>query len=382
MLANELRELLVAAVTKAAAGRRVGVMLSGGMDSSSVLAALLAARGAKAQEIAAVTIDFDAPGSDRPHVAALERHYGLVVSRLKPADVPVGRALVIDRSPSRLTGDAWALGCALRAHDLGAQLLMTGTGGDDFFGADMGTSVIDALRHANVMGAWDAARARFPYRAPARYRARAIAKTFLRPYMPKAFRQLRAVRVLRATPEWAGPLLRKELERVQEESIEHEPARTRQQRFEEIVQSAAQSEFGAIARAQVDSIAPIPRSDPIYDEDLLQFLVGVRQEALFAGGDYRGLLREAMRGLLPESVRKRLDKSDFEPALADAVWPIERFAPLLRFSRLTRAGIIHDEPFQEYLAPLLRAPHASENGEAWLTFWSALSAEAFLQNWP
>ncbi len=377
-LADELRERLFAAVRRTAGTHRVGMMLSGGLDSSSLIAALLAVRGASPSDIQ-VTLDFDAPGSDQPHVRALEDHYGISVSRISPSQAPAREALILDCAPSRHHGDPWVMACARRAHEMGAELLMTGTGGDGFFGGDLGTAASMGLLQGDIRGAWDALRTRFPHRASARHRVRCLAAALLRPHVPQAIRRFRAAKIVRAIPDWVGPILRSELARAIEERTTRARSRDAQERFEDVTRNPADSEYGAEARAQTDSVTPIPRVDPLYDEDLVQFLTGVRQQALFADGSYRGLLRRAMKGFLPESVRTRVDKSDFEPALTDAVWPIEQFEPLLSFESLDHAGIVQADLFRRYLAPLFEAPSAPESAAQWVAFWPALATEAFLR---
>jgi asparagine synthase (glutamine-hydrolysing) len=379
-LALELRRRLIASVKRASGDRRVAVMLSGGLDSSSVLAALLASRGANSEEIVEVTLDFEAPGSDQPHVRAIEKHYGITVSRVRPAEAPTRETLILDAAPSRHHGDPWVVACARRAHELGAELLLTGTGGDQFFGGDLGMAAASGLSQGDLKGTWDAVRAKFPHRASARHRLRTVAAAILRPHVPGLLRQYRARKSQRSVPAWAGPMLREEIARVDDQTMQRRASNHPQSRFDDMVLNPADSEYGAEARAQTDTISPIPRADPLYDDELVHFLMGVRHQALFDGGTYRGLLRRAMRGLLPESVRMRLDKSDFEPALAEAFWPIEDLEPLLTFASIGKAGIVDAPAFRQYLEPLFEAPRDGNNGSRWLSFWPALASEAFLRS--
>lgn len=377
-LAEELRERIFAAVERTAGSRRVGIMLSGGLDSSAVLAALLALRGAR-QEDVHVTLDFDAPGSDRPHILALERHYGIHVVRTRPSEVTVGDALVMDGSPSRHHGDAWTVLCAKRASAQGAELLMTGTGGDQLFGGAMGFGVRSGVLDRDFRGAWDALRATHPYRLSPRYRLRMSLGAMIRPHLPSAVHRWRARTALRRVPPWAGSAVRDELLIAFRTRAEHPAPRSAQERFDDHVRSPYESEYCAEARAQTDSVSPIPRVDPLYDDELVQFLASIPHQLLFAGGTYRGLLRLAMRGFLPESVRMRIDKSDFEPACADAFCPFDRFADLLSFKALDAARIVVADEFRRHLAPLYATPREFESGPLWLDFWPALAAEAFLR---
>ena len=86
-----------------------------------------------------------------------------------------------------------------------------------------------------------------------------------------------------------------------------------------------------------------------------------------------------MRGLLPESVRTRRDKSGFEPAIADALGPFETVSELMRFERLDQLGFLDRARFLDYIAPLRDAPRIAANGLLWVDVWTALAAEAFLR---
>jgi asparagine synthase (glutamine-hydrolysing) len=55
---------------------------------------------------------------------------------------------------------------------------------------------------------------------------------------------------------------------------------------------------------------------PFWDRDLVRFCVGLPASAKLAGGWSRLVLREAMRGVIPEEVRLRRDKVDFAYPLA------------------------------------------------------------------
>jgi asparagine synthase (glutamine-hydrolysing) len=376
-LANELRERLFAAVARAAGNRTVGLLL-GGLDSSGILAALLAMRGAHPDEITQVTLDFDAPGSDRPHVRALERHFGISVARISPSYVSAERALVVDGAPSRHSGDVGTVECAHHLRVMGAQIFMTGTGGDELFGGDFFTSVKEGLSQGDVAGFWDVMRARFPYPLSMRSRVRAVGVGLARPYVPRAImRRRRRAQNRHRAPPWAGRVLQAEIERALAASEVNE-AHDAQSRYDAMATNPLNSELGAEVRAQFDTVTPIPRCDPLYDEELVQFLTALPQQTLFAGGEWRGLLRRALQGLLPESVRLRPDKSRFEPALADAI-PMGKLDALLAFEALGDAGLVIPDRMREFFGPLYKAPHDIDVGDRWVAFWPAVTTEAFLR---
>lgn len=378
-LASELRRRLIAAVARAAGDKKVAIMLSGGLDSSSVLAALLVARGAAADLARHVTLDFDAPGSDQPHVRALERHYGVVVSRIHPREATTHDVLVMDGAPSRHHGDPWTIVCARRAHELGAEILLTGLGGDQVYGGEYVGALTSALRAADLRALGEVFVASFPHRPFLYPRVYGLAVALLKPHVPEGVFRARARRGLRRLPPWMGPRMRAEAARVAEERVEARVPRTPQDRFERALTDPIESEFVSLARAQTNAVSPIPCVDPLYDEDLVYFLNAIPHHSLLMGASFRGLLRRSMRGLLPESVRTRPDKSDFEPAMADTVGSFDRHRALLTFERLGREGIVVPSEFSRYLEPLYAAPAAAANGHRWLRFWPALALEAFLR---
>ena len=376
-LALELRQRLIAAVERETASARVALMLSGGMDSSALLAALFALRGSRAKDVIALTIDFDAPGSDRPHIRALEKYFGITVERIAPRDVSAAEAFVLDRAPSRHHGDMWILACARRAHALGADVLVTGTGGDRFLGGSMGSSIVDAIDDYDAVGLFDTFRAILPYRFSVRARARVAGRALVRHHAPRVVTHLRRRR-RHHMPDWAGPLLRAEIQRASRETLPPHPVDARSRLYEAMT-DPFESEYVGEARAQTDSAGPVPRVDPLYDEELVQFLLGIRQQVLFAGGTFRGLLRLALRGMLPESVRNRIDKARFEPALAEAL-PPDRFRSLLTFEASADAGLVDPQRLQAYLTPLIQDPAIGSNGERWMTYIPALLTESFLRS--
>jgi asparagine synthetase B (glutamine-hydrolysing) len=81
---------------------------------------------------------------------------------------------------------------------------------------------------------------------------------------------------------------------------------------------------------------------PALDQDLLEFLMRVPGEQVASGGVHRGLLREAMRGIVPESIRQRRSKGNFTSIETEMV--AAQYADLVRFfaesSMIERLGIL------------------------------------------
>lgn len=51
--------------------------------------------------------------------------------------------------------------------------------------------------------------------------------------------------------------------------------------------------------------------DPLFDLDIIEFVLSLRPGLLMNGGKYKALLRAAMRGLLPDAILDRTSKTDF-----------------------------------------------------------------------
>jgi asparagine synthase (glutamine-hydrolysing) len=62
---------------------------------------------------------------------------------------------------------------------------------------------------------------------------------------------------------------------------------------------------------KVSALSGLDTACPMMDRDLLAFVMAIPGEVQNRGGVPRGLLRDAMRGILPESIRTRRDKADF-----------------------------------------------------------------------
>ena len=141
----------------------------------------------------------------------------------------------------------------------------------------------------------------------------------------------------------------------------------------------APAAFELLGRAaQADGVAP---RYPFYDHRVVELCVWQPELAKVAGGRPRALLREAMRGVLPESVRLRRDKTDF---IAD-FWTTLRQDPQGRLAAF-RAG---PGPLQGWVdAGVLRADAArlarSPDPDPAVAFrlWRALWLAAWIERGP
>ncbi|MGH7297445.1 MAG: asparagine synthase-related protein, partial [Polyangiaceae bacterium] len=110
-LATGLREQLELAVRRTVGeARRVAVLVSGGLDSSGILAVALALQpgACESRQIEAIAEVCASPGDDRPHLATLERALDLAAVRVpaRAASRWFERSLCADAQPQ-----VFAAGC-------------------------------------------------------------------------------------------------------------------------------------------------------------------------------------------------------------------------------------------------------------------------------
>lgn len=374
---DALRELLLRAVGRVAArGERVGVLSGGGLDSG----ALVALAHHEGIDVNAFALAFGGPGDDRPHLRALAAHLGLEPLSMPPFDADVPPLLAAAGLP--LT---WASGAAeatlmARARAWGARVVLSGLFADDCFDGDPRS----AAELVQSIGAFAAiARARRYDDATLREGARRVLGPWARSSVPGAARAfLRRLRGPFARPvrrPLDGPRLarvrRETSERAREDhddaKIEGAHARIRSAFF------SAHLGFASELRMQEESLSGVLRVDPYLDAEVATFALSLPPHLLLGDGQRRGLFREALVGLLPDSVRTRRDKASFAEVHASLLRPplAARVLADRRFEALGDLGIVTPRAAESALE---RASHDEAFARAHgAELYALLAAEAF-----
>jgi asparagine synthase (glutamine-hydrolysing) len=385
-LAEELRAILHRVVRRSIEGRnRVAVLASGGLDSSCILAhATAIARGAQQPEIDAITLSFAGPGDDRPYINEMCRSLGIVPLRISPSEASsnVLKALVADAAPLPPPTAAWNLTLRERARERGADAVLTGVGGDQVFNGD--PRIYSRQLLSRGCGAAILRTARFYIHSPKIAPLRA-ARMLLTPWLSSIAPDLTRVRFRRsAARRWpcAGPRMK--------DFISHNApspeancewlSPTNETRLRRIIAS----NFLRVAeiRGQMESASGVMRIDPLIDDELVTFIASVSQETLLHGDRQRGLFRLALRQILPERVRLRVDKARFEPAIAQMVHGSDLGAlrDLASVHALRSFGLVEAGCYRRQFNAILRAGSTSAQ---WNVVWPALAVEAFARSrWP
>ena len=377
-LAEELHVRIRRSVERALRGTaRVVVAAGGGLDSSVILASVARVGARSRPRYDVVAMDFEGPGDDRPHMRALQEYLGIDVIRSAPENGGAfwRQALVIDGAPCPYANVGWWIHAMRAARERGAERMLTGEGGDEIFGGDFSVFAQDARRGAIVRAVLASARFRAPWKASPRRRVeQLVARPLLRGVAPESWLRRRAVAARLAGLPWAGPVVRRWIE---------ENAGLLGDYFAESIPERHERTglwaHVAEVSAQLEIAGGIERVDPFLDPDVTEFAARVPAHAHFCDDNYRGLLRRAARGLLPESVRLRADKADVEPAMLRGIQAAGGFAA---FEDLANARCSADlglvEP-RAFAAAFDRLREDPRNGVLWMRVWAGLSVEAFLR---
>lgn len=316
---DRLRAALARAVgRRCPKGARAGVLLSGGLDSSTV-AALASERG----EPRAYSAVFpDHPAMDES--ALVER---------TTARLGIDSTRIVIRSGATLAGaldymDTWKLPptspnlffwvpLLRRAAEDGVEVMLDGEGGDELFTFSP-YLVADRLRRGRLAGALDLCRrwageSAPPSRELLLLRLRlAGARALVPPVAHRLARRLRAVE--RQAPPWLAPPLARRWIASEDSAFawkELSGPRWRAYLVDLVTRGAGPSVVYEQARRRA-RMAGISARHPLVDVDVVEVMLSLDPELGFDRRYDRAVLRDAIAGLVPEEVRLRRGKSNFD----------------------------------------------------------------------
>lgn len=316
------------AVNRRLKGSTTGVMLSGGLDSSAVA---LEAAGLRPMRSLSLMLDRTAGWNERSHIAAV-----LGAGRFEPDfidgdshDPLAEMAALLDEQEGPFIAYNASLSRKLyaRAAETGIDVLLDGHGGDEVVSHGLGRLNELAAdgqwrslwrEGAGIAAIYGASRWRIvspylshnPYVRSARGRWNRARTTL---GWPRAAALSSAALV---APDLAarvklrdrhGALSVRGSARHSERDLHIEALTAPQQAYAFEVLDRMGAASGVVSRY------------PFYDLPLVRFCLSLPSSEKLADGLPRRILREAMKGVMPEPVRLRLDKYDFAPALADAL---------------------------------------------------------------
>ena len=305
--------------------RPVAVMLSGGLDSSAVTAVAtdLCRGGSVACEtVEALSISVPDERDERAFFELVTTRLGLPAHRLI-ATLPapgqfreeIARDLEVQLFPHAPTVDP--LRALVRDH--GARVLLTGMGGDDWFGSSHG-AYADLLRRGRL-GAL-ARRARDERRAADFGGWPAIARAAVWPLVPAPLQRLvkRALRKGRP-PAWIEPSFAARIS-LMDRLAQHEagiafPTFEQRDIWHEGASGMIAYSFESTARSI--SRFGVEHWHPYKDRRIVEFGLALPADQRWRGGRHKDLLRRTMAASLPAAVIDRTDNPDADHVFVQAI---------------------------------------------------------------
>ncbi len=291
--ADRFRDLFTVAVRRRAT-TRPAVFLSGGIDSSAVAA--MAARLTPATDgpVRGFSITFPGRACDEsPYIESVTRHCGVQGSALTA--VPATRDSVCAEVDRYLDVPAYPNGSVMdplrrRAAAVGASVVMTGYGGDEWFGG----------------------------RRPDTRVVRRVVRRLVPARIRQTIRRARGERP-EAKVDWIAPgLAARTCIADRYEPATPAFASASQQRIYAGVRSATQVVADELEE-RAASAAGIEQRHPFYDRALAEFGLSVPDTQRFADGKSKAVVRRALGDLLPPDVAARTDKAEFSATFVDAL---------------------------------------------------------------
>jgi len=325
-LADGLRERLDRSVRRRVSGAApVGIMLSGGLDSSSV--AGLAARHVERGRLRGYSAVF--PGhptvDESGLIARLEQANGIpgTWARVRSGSVVAGSVRHLERwrvppvSPNLFFWEP----LLERAYADGVRVLLDGEGGDELFGLAP-YLVADRLRRGRLLSARGlVSRAAMGPDPPIRVVGRVLVRFAARGAVPHRLHQAarRAAPPSRYAPAWfSDRLARIHFETTDPWAWKREPGpRWRAHLRSTVAGMGSAAAYEHVRRRAAG--AGLAARHPLVDADVVDYMLRLPPEVAYDPHLTRPLFRDAMSGLVPDEVRLRPTKSNFDAVFHEAL---------------------------------------------------------------
>jgi asparagine synthase (glutamine-hydrolysing) len=386
--AAALRTALERAVARRlVAGERVAALVSGGLDSGSIAAvAANAPEERRLRSVYSATFPRHPSVDESELIAELCSQLGLRSTTIKVygGSVLQGALAYLRRFelPPVSPNLFFWLPLQQRAAEDGVEVMLDGEGGDELFGGSPAL-LADRLRRGRLLASLGLLR-RLPGSGgrPSRHKLSFYLRTYgLKGAVP--YRLHTAVRrrrdPSRYAPAWMLPGPAADYAASDDE---HDWKLTRGPRwFANQLHNVARGMGPALAYEHIrrrSALAGIEPRHPLIDVDVVELVMQLPPELPFDPRHSRPLLREAMAGLLPDAVRLRPTKSNFDAVFHEALAGPDLPAARALLGRPdAEVGAYVD---RHKLAELLAGPPDDRHGRMWwaLHVWRLLTAECWL----
>lgn len=306
----------------------VAFLVSGGLDSSSLFCLAHTLRRREPNRFPALLgVSYSprdgSPADESRFLAEVERLYDIDIkySLVGAGDVmPGARQQVWHHELPFLDGlwDAWSRSISV-ARQLGARVLVTGIWGDQVVFPQ--AYLVDLFRHLK----WGAVKQHleeFPLWL-GKDEANVLRQEFLRnaakSCLPEA--AVKWIRRLRSRPDcdWYSYAIRR---RTRPQSQARHSRIAFASEHARSLYSEVRSSYAQMHLERLNKMAAMQGMDinfPFLDRDLVSFLIGIPGEMQAWGGVPKAILREAMRGVLPELIAHRSWQADYSILVRDGM---------------------------------------------------------------
>jgi len=381
---ERFRSLLREAITcRTADSERVGVFLSGGLDSSAIAAAAETVnREGGRQPLRAYSLTFPGlPLDETPYIDAVVRQWRLP-SVLLPSRPP-SREEIEQECARHADLPAFPNGATLdplrRRAAADVDVVLTGYGGDDWFtGSPLHT--VDLLRDGRVLAA--AIQIAYDARLPGRcYSAAGLVRASVSPLLsPRVRDWLRPIAGV-APPTY--PWIRSELSaRV---DLDARLRRSPFAPFRSMVQAEMHSMVNGLSQTRGDeledraaAVAGIEQRHPFNDRRLAEFGFALPEAQRWSDGETKVVLRRALGPALPDVVRRRNDKAEFTPTLVQTIEELGG-AAFLADLRVSDAGWVDGPAIRQAYDEMTRL--YSRGDESYIRLADAVWSVAAVELW-
>jgi asparagine synthase (glutamine-hydrolysing) len=344
------REVFGAAVQSRLAGSGdVAATLSGGLDSSAIVCVAHQLAPDALSRAYSLVFD-DLPCDERRYIDDVVRATGIgVVSCLadRGAGAQPFQACASNQYPGVPCDATFSMNFDLleRARQQGTRVLLWGVGGDELLGSG-DAYLSDFIRQGRFRSAGQAVSDRVRHSGISDLRRSGAA--CIRPLVPRRLRSGMRGLVRRRLPRWIREDFLRDAGALEPQS--EPPWRFGCEAQERIYRGLTTGRTAGYSLPASDAMAAafdMEFRHPFFDRRLIEYVLGLppARAEFFAG---KLLLREALRGTLPESIRTRLDKTGFDP-LVDRGLHLESgtISSLICGSELTRMGAIDGKALED-----------------------------------
>jgi asparagine synthase (glutamine-hydrolysing) len=364
--------------------RTVGIMLSGGIDSSAVTgiaAQLWRAGTVSCAGIEAFSISVPGKDDEAPYFTQVSERWNLPAHRFTAQPVD---GLFRDAISKELDVETYANAPSLqplyaRARERGVGLLLTGIGADEWLGTSC-AAYADLLKHARVAAL--SRRLRLDARLTDFVGWRGAAKSAIWPVLPPTIQHL-VRRALRRgqPPAWIDPDFATRID-LAERLRRHDdgmrfPTFEQTDTWHEGTSGLAVHSFEVFDRSA--AAFGIELAHPFFDRRIVEFGLALPAGQRWRNGRAKDLLRRAMAPHVPAAIADRLDSPSASSSFVDAIAAEGGSSP---FEHLIteQLGWVRGPYVRDLYQRMMRQYRAGDDGysrAAW-TLWIILAMEIWL----